>query len=464
MKKKLSKKWIVIILLVTILISAWLHRLSFSSYFFQDDWFSFRISVAKNPKDILLFFVPRKDVIYYRPLGMQVPFFVVNNIFGLNSFAFRMVVLATHAVNIVLVFILTYLLLKRKKIALLTAFLYGTSTVHFLIFYWFAIYAFIAGPTFFFLSFILYILYLDNKNVKYYLFSFLTFIGGLMTNEIIVVLPIVLFTYGIFLHKCLSKKKLIPYFFSVFIILIIRFIFFTPPSTGVYHLSIGRHILSNLKTYFFWSFNWSEILTEQMAKIFIFNDKITSLYSYYALLTLITFVVICLLFYIFPLIVIISTRKLKLFLSVIFFGVSWFVSGLLPVLLFSDHKFSYYLPISLVGLLIVSLCLFSYLVKVIHQSSKLLAHILLGVLVITWLWVTYSTIDLNTKIHWAPRRAFLARTLINNVKEQTTKQQSLVDRIYIPYSSENKFALNDQDGLKVVLGREDIVTIYTKEK
>lgn len=464
MSRKFSKKWIVIILLVTILIPAWLYRFSFFSYFFQDDWFSFRISNAKNLGDFLSFFIPRQDVIYYRPLGMQVPFFILGKIFGLNPFVFRIVTYITHTINIVLVFILARLLLKKEKLALLVAFLYGTSAVHFLIFYWFAIYAFIAGPTAFFLSFILYILYLQRKKNSYYFLSFIIFVCGLLTNEIVAVLPLILFTYDIFLHKSISIKRLLPYFLSVVMMLILRFVFFAPPSTGVYQLSIGKHIFSNLKTYVFWSFNWSEILTEQMVRIFVFNDKITSEYSHYALLALITFMIIVFIFYISPITVMITSKKIKSFFPLTLFGISWFVLGLLPVLFFPDHKFSYYLPISLVGLLIVPLSFFGYLIKLIYLHTRWLSYIFVSLLVIVWLWITSATVDFNSQIHWAPRRAKLAKILADKAKKQMISQIYLSNKIYIPSSAENKLALNDQDGLIVTFGRKDIVTVYSEKK
>ncbi len=464
MIKIIFKKQIIVILLATVLISAWLYRLSFSSYFFQDDWFSFRISEVKNLNHFLSFFIPRKDVIYYRPLGMQIPYFILNNLFGLNPLPFRIAVLTTHAVNIFLVFILIFLLVKKEETALLAAFLYGTSAVHFLIFYWFAIYAFILGPTFFFLSFILYIYFLQNKKKMYYFLSFIVFLCGLAANEIVAILPIILFFYEIFLRKKFVIKRLTPYLFFVLIILVIRFVFFTPPSFGVYRFSIGRHIFSNLKTYLLWSFNWSEKLTEQMTSLFIFNDKITSLFYDYALIILFTSTIIFLLFYLLPFIFILKSRKIKSFLGVILLGNSWFIAGLLPILFFSDHKFSYYLPISLVGLLLVSLSFYNYLIRKVYNYSKWLSYFLLCNIVVVWLWSAVATIDFNTKNHWAPYLAYLSKELVNKAKIDMVRKHSLADEIYIPYLQENKFALNDQDAFKVVFGREDIVTIYKKEK
>src|SRR3990167_8621943 len=72
-----------------------LYKDAFSSYFFQDDWFSFRISNARTVADFLSFFSPRSDVIYYRPLGMQLPFFLMQRFFGLSPLPYRLLSLFT---------------------------------------------------------------------------------------------------------------------------------------------------------------------------------------------------------------------------------------------------------------------------------------------------------------------------------------------------------------------------------
>jgi 4-amino-4-deoxy-L-arabinose transferase-like glycosyltransferase len=458
----MSNKFTLFTLLLIIFISGWLYRSSASSYFFQDDWFSLRISDAKNLNDVLTFFIPRSDVIYYRPLGMQVPFFLLSKIFGINHFPFWALTFITHTINIILVYILSSLLLKKRLIALLISFLYATSAVHFLLFYWFAIYAFMAGPTAFFLSFILFILFLNKKKRKYYLLSFIVFIIGLLTNEMVATLPAILFVYSLLLRKKIIFKKLLPFFFSVILLFLLRFIIFTPPVTGLYQLGLGRHIVSNFKTYFFWSFNWSEILTEQMVSIFVFNNKITDQFSFYALFAIVTFTIAVILFYLLPLLFVFRQR-VKISFSQIGFGMCWFVIGLSPVLLFSNHKFSYYLPISLVGLLIFSVSLFYSLLRFIFSHNKSFSYFFVVTLIAAWLTISFATVDFNSRIHWAPRRAKLAKALVDAAKIQMASYGNLTNKIYIPLSSENRLALNNQDGLKVIFGRESIVTVYSRE-
>ena len=125
-------------LLLTVLASLYLYKNSFSAYFFQDDWFTFSISKASNLKEFIRFFIPRTDVIYYRPLGMQVMFYFMKSIFGLNYIWYHLIIVFTHIFNIILVYYLFKLILNNYFTALLISFMYAISTIHFIPFYWFS--------------------------------------------------------------------------------------------------------------------------------------------------------------------------------------------------------------------------------------------------------------------------------------------------------------------------------------
>ena len=148
----MNNKIIGLFFVLIIGITAFLYKDSFTGYFFQDDWFSFSISKVQSVNDFLSFFIPRTDVIYYRPFGMQIPFFLMRSLVGLNPFYYHGVIFLTHIGNMFLVFQLTKLLTKRLFASFLVSFLYTTSAVHYIPFYWFSTYSFVLGPTFFMLS------------------------------------------------------------------------------------------------------------------------------------------------------------------------------------------------------------------------------------------------------------------------------------------------------------------------
>lgn len=490
-KKRSVKILTVVFLVLSIFLSAWLYRFSFTSYYFQDDWFSFKISQVSSFSDFLSFFIPKTEVIYYRPLGMQIPFFLIKSLFGVSSVPFRILTFATHAVNTLLVFFLVRLLVRRNIAALLSSFFYATSAVHHIPFLWSATYAFALGPTAFFLSFILFLLFLDKRRKSYLIFSLMVFALGLLVNEIIVTLPVIIFMYLLIFEtktystQCHSERSeesrmysripagsfvapllrmtsyLLLYIFIAVLLFLPRFIFFPPPSKGIYQLGIGRHILSNIKTYFFWSFNWSEILTEQMTRPFFFNAVLTNEYGFYITVSLVTFFILSFTFYLLSLILL-KFRLGKKLLRVIVFGMSWFVIGLSPVFLFPHHKYPYYLPISLVGFLLVSVCLIDRMFRVIYRFNRTVTIFFLVIVFSSWVLATESSFGLNSKIHWASRRAKIAKRLIEKARKYY-KYPFEDLRIYVGKTSENKWALNDQDAFRLIYGDDRIKTIYTEE-
>ena len=85
-----------------------------------------------------------------------------------------------------------------------------------------------------------------------------------------------------------------------------------------------------------------------------------------------------------------------------------------------------------------------------------LAKIMLVLLAVMWVWMAQRTGSLNKKIHWAPRRAALAKVAVEQVTQSRLKVEKAVE---VEKSNELKFALNDQDAMKVILG-EEVITLY----
>lgn len=458
----MKKSNIIISLLTIILLTGWLYRSSFNAYFFQDDWFSLRISQAKTLGDFFSFFIPRPDVIYYRPFGMQVPFFFLQKLFGVNPLPFHLVQLLTHAVNSILVYILVRLILKKDTIALLASFLYGTSSVHYIPFYWFATYAFVLGPTLFFSSYIFFIRFLDKRKHVYFFLSFLFFTIGLFVNEMVIVAPFIFGLYIFIFRKKEAKKafSLLPYTVMSLSFLVLRFFIFPPPTSGLYSMTIGKHVANNLEAYFLWSFNWPEEMKAQLLNFVTVNPEFIKGFSNYYLIFVSSLLFFIVLWYIIPFILILVEKRKTVF-PFITFGLSWFIIGLLPVLFFQHHTFSYYLPISLVGFLIWSLSMFNVLLEKLQKKTFLRIFCIVLVMIV-WLTVSVVTIDFNAKIHWAPRRAKQAKLLSEKAKQYYNPSSSELD-IYVFPSSENKLSLNDQDAFKIIFANEKVVTQYTTE-
>ena len=457
LRKLLSNQYF--LLFFIILISFWLYRDTLNAYFFQDDWFSLRISRANNLYDFSRFFLPRSDVIYYRPLGMQVPFFAIEKLFGVNPLAFHIFSLLTHAINIVLVFLLILSISKNKFSAIISAYLYGTSLVHYIPLYWSATYAFILGPTVFFLSFLFYIKFINNHSRKVYYLSFFLFFLGLFVNELVIILPVLLALYLWLVKRKSSVKPLFPFFAIATIFLLIRFYLFPPPTEGNYEISLGKHILNNLEAYLLWSYNWSEEMKAQLVNFFSFNPQFIKDFKAYFMTLTASLIINILFLYILPALLVVRYEWKKIS-GLTFFCSLWFLLGLSPVLLFPKHVFSYYLPISLVGLLLISTTFFSTFISLIYHRIRWMAYIIVIIFLANWFYTSYVSFDFNRNVHWAPRRAQLAGNLVQNAKEEYSKPDVL-SVLYVRDLPEYKLALNDQDAMVAITGRDNFKTVYT---
>lgn len=156
-KEAQSTKWNIFWFGLIILLVYFLFRGAFSASFFQDDWFSLLISKPTSLFDIVKFFAPRIDVVYYRPLGMQLPFFINQVLAGMNPIPVRLATLAFHIINSFLVYKLVRLISKNSLLAKLSSFLYASSAIHFTVFYWAATFAFVLAPFFYISSFLFYL-------------------------------------------------------------------------------------------------------------------------------------------------------------------------------------------------------------------------------------------------------------------------------------------------------------------
>ncbi len=459
MIKKISSKLKLILVFLFISLSFLLYKDSFSSYFFQDDWFSFKISKAQSLTNIVHFFIPRTDVIYYKPLGMQLPFFLLSSLFGINPLPFHILAFITHIINIIGLFLLIQILIKRDDIALLTSFLYATAPIHFTQFYWPAAYSFIAGPATFIYSFYLFLFFLNSQKRRFYVLSFGLFSLGLFTNEMVIVVPIILSLYLIIMDQKKYLKFTYIYFFVAFLLIITRLTLFSPPTSGSYQLSFGKHILLNLQAYILWSLGLPEEIKAQFISFGKLNPQFIADFHPFILVFVMTFFINILFFIVFP--IFIHNRKTQpLLLKDSLFSLAWFLCGLLPVIAFPKHTFTYFLAIPAIGLYYLFSFYLTLFLDRIYQTKHIIALAILIIISINWLVVSYATIRFNQLVYWAPRRAKIAKNLVDQVKVKYPYFPN-GKVIYVYDNSENRLALNDQDAFQVIYHNNLIKTIYT---
>ncbi len=449
--KAINKPLIYILFLI---LAYLIYKPAFSSYFFQDDWFTLKISQISSIGQFFSFLVPRTDVIYFRPVGMQIYFFIMKSIFGINPFYFRLSTLALYALNGLLVYVIFNRLKIPKLISFVSASLYVSSVVTYIPFFWSATLPFVLGPTFFLLSFLTYIEKPANSLNK--ITSLIFYILGLLTLEIVVILPVVLLVWEVLYNNRKNLKSFIRYLIPVLPYIYLRLIAFPVPLTETYALHVS--LLSTLRTYLFWIFNWPEEIGRQMTGPLTINLTFIKDFSGYvniwsiSTLTLLVMIIVVSLLnkgitYLF--------RKEKYTLDkTSLFGVIWFILALFPLLLFSTHTFPYYLPVPLVGFLIIISAEINYIFNKIIRNIPI-RILYLSIIFVLWFYSSFTTVKFNQVAHWAPRRAKLSEEAVKKVESMKYRQFSSV---YVR-SEEYKLPLNDQDAFQVLFGSQ-VKTIY----
>jgi len=442
----------IVLFLTAVFFAAFIFRDSFTSFFFQDDWFSLSISTAGNLEEFLSFFNPRVDLIYYRPLGMQVPFYIVQALFGINPIPFRVATLITHIFSGFMLYKIFKHAFPYKPYARVGSFLYLTSAIHYTTFYWAATIAFALAPAFFFTSFYLYL----HKHMKY---SFIVFLIGLLTNELLITLPIIIVAWEFFKSKKIHVRTIVPYFLISLGYAVFRLTLAKAPTVGTYAVSFNiQKLMLNVRSYLLWTVNFPEEVHNQFVSFLRFNATFMQEFFSSIMILVTGIVVLIFVFVLFPGYFIFKEKDYSNLVRDLLLGIVWFFITLSPVLFFSDHLFSYYLPIPIVGIFFVWFTLFDRVPEKYLRKNNLL-YMLFGAVIISWVVASIATVQFNREIHWAPRRANNAKKLITHIKEKypAVEQQ---ETIVVTKSEENIWALGDQNALQVLYQDKSIQTRY----
>lgn len=430
------------VILITVGLVWFLFKESFSAYFFQDDWFSLFISRAQTPLQFLSFFFPRNDLIYYRPLGMQIPFFIIQSLFEINPLPFRIVTFIIHLLNSFLVYKILQRFAFREKTAVIGAILYATSSIHLTIFYWAATFAFVLGPFLYFSSFLCYL----NKRKSLSIFLFLI---GLLTNELIITLPAILLFWNVFLNQIPKWKVIIPYVILSLVYVVFRLTLAKASIGGDYGLiNDVVPLLKNGRDYVLWSLNWPEEIHNQFISFLKLQPLFISQFLKHIMIFIVNSLGMLIFFFI----------SLRLNFQKTLFGIAWFFIALLPILFFSQHAYAYYLPIPFLGFLLL---IIPAIEKLMYSPQHVLYHKILLLIAFMSVWYASSlqNIEFNTYVHWVPRRAEISRRIIDQIQ---TKYPIIPGKsiVIIPKKDEHQLVLSDQNALKVIYNDASIEAFY----
>lgn len=372
----------------------------FSLYFTQDDFFHLKMSQANSLSDFLNFFSPRNPYGYsfYRPLTTQVYLFLTRSFFGLQPLFFHLVPFIFFLVNSVLVFKITEKLLKNRSRAPLLSgvatFLYAINASNLGSLAYISNFQEIGMAFFLFLSFWLYL-----KNQKW---AFLLFVLALLSKESAIVLPLILLTYEFLIGKK-EWKKTLPFWFILGFYGIFRVAPLASGATGGVYQPVFEpiKIINSYFWYLLWGIGLPEMLIDFVGPGLKIDPKFILFYRREAQ----TIFVFSFLFLVILVLGILkSSRKEK---SKEVFFLLWFIIGLLPVVFWPWHKFSYYLTVPLLGL-----------VGFIIALSRNLPKVLLGLAVFSLFLISLTTINLSWDTYWVVTRAKIAENLIDDLKQE----------------------------------------------
>lgn len=385
MKNFLKSNWQILCIFLTSFI---MFFRSLFVFYTNDDFFLLKISNANNIHDFINFFGIFKGpdgLGMYRPLTTQVFYFLAHRISNLNPLILHIVSFGVFFAVIYLVYKLTIELIKDKKVALISAFLYSVSASHFAHLYYLATFQELGMTLFVLLTCLMFL-------KKRYFLAFIFFVLSLMSKETAVVTPFLLGLIYLFQkyrkEKVIKFKKflfyLLPYVTCLIVYLLIR-VFSYGFATGdsyVWDFSIKR-IFNTLGWYLLWSFNLPESLVDFIGPGFHLNPNLLKYWSS-------EMIPISILFIFQILVAVYAFIKSKFSLNTIYyllFTVLWFVISLVPVLFLPIHKFTFYLTLPLVGVVI--------LLSNTLRNSKLLIPF-----IVIWFGLSFLTLRFTVQTNW----------------------------------------------------------------
>jgi len=259
----------------------------------------------------------------YQPLTM-LSYLIDYRFSKLNPLGYHLTNLILHLLNSLLVFWLIYILTRKISVSLITAVLFGIHPLHVESVAWISERKDLLYALFFLGAIISYLLYLKKENKqRYYYMSIFLFLLSLLSKSMAITLPLVLFLIDYFVKRKPNKTSLldkIPFFILSFIFGIIAIL--GQVSSGAVR---GEGIVSFL----------NKIAIAGYGIVFYINKlllpvKLSCAYPYFEIKNIFLFLYPLIIFIIFLVAVILSTRYTKKFI----FGGALFLITIMPVLQF----------------------------------------------------------------------------------------------------------------------------------
>lgn len=395
------KKILLVLLAQLILFSS-----GFSTYFHQDDFIDLWLS--QNWGQVVKafnIFSPAADFQFYRPISVQLYFFINKTLFGWNVFGYHVITMLVLFTASILVYILAKRIFKNKTIALLSMVFFALNPTHFAA----ANSAAYAHETLLVVFAVASVYLLDSFSekgkIKYLLFGFLFFICALATKETAVVIPGLLVLVSYYrTRKLIDRRVILIALISIVILGVYMFShikFYGMPVNSSYKIILGKPTLAISSWYYIWALGAPNFLIDFVGSKFSLTQTfwlVTELNGV-AFITIFITLLISLITGLFYL----AKQGLKKFMPVITFT-AWFLVAIIPVAIFPLHKLAIEQTLGLVGVAMV----LAWLVYNIRGKAPLLASLILPLFLLN----TVNTVIMAQKNHWIPASAGLAKRTI----------------------------------------------------
>ncbi len=459
MKIGLLKSGVILVLVLGLFFPA------LNNFYTHDDFYHFEMAQAESVGEVLKFF----DLTeapggwgYYRPLTTQVVYFINQKVFNYSPLAMHGLAFLLFGLVVYLVYRLIEALTNKKEVAYLASLLYAASASHFSHLYSIANQE--LGHAIFFLSSnLFFIRYLKAKRKKDYGLAWLAFGGALLSKEFSVMLPVALMLVGIYL----GLKKEWDFSFKGLFKLMLPFVGLLAIYGYLHVFKYGlikgdsyiwvfspKVAINSLAWYGLWSLNMPKMLVDFVGPGFKLNPNIFKFWGKEIglILTLFSMLIVML--------AVIAWQGLKKisrseWLTYIF-SLAWFGVMLLPVIFLPWHKFTTYLTIPLVGV-VLSL---SWL---INKAGKKMNLWVLAWLII-YLLLSNRTLELTRRTDWITQGAETAKKVFSYLDENYPQLDKDLEIYFYDTEADQDLPWLPSDQLKLVLSDESFSRVFYEGK
>jgi len=383
----------------------------------QDDYYLISQAVFNSLGQQILSSLPNLDSIFFRPLGMQAYFYLMARLFWTTAWKYRIIAILVHGINSILVYKISQKIIKSG--AVFVWLMYLISPWQFTAIGWIVNISYLTGTMFAFLSIL-------SALKKRFILSILFFAVGMLTNELVAVVPLLM----ILLRFANKRRLTIPIFIILGLYGTIR-LKFPSASTGDYGFKIGLNVIQNIRWLLLWTLGWPETYKDQFISFININKEFLSVFPGETFIFAVTSLVVLMVF-------LQSAKNGRL----MFLGISWFIVALSPVIFFSNHISPHYAAIASVGLYLI-----------IAEALSWLPAKLKVFFIAIWIIQFIAALKINLATHWWTRHALEAGRLTKIIKN---KYPSL------PPDKNLLLEVNNQREVNLVLAGDNAVKlIYT---